>query len=487
MSNANERTVTLLSNIDTLAPMTGSLDRPDPVIRSAAVLVRDNIIVWVGESTEAEAAIILHGPGAPVRRINLAGHIVLPGLVNTHHHLYQTLTRCIAQDSGLFNWLKTLYPIWLGMNGDAVYTSALVGSAELLLSGCTTASDHLYIYPNDCRIDDEIRAAAEIGIRFHATRGSMSLGESKGGLPPDRAAEDERHILRESRRAIEAFHDASRYAMTRVALAPCSPFSVTTDLMRESARMARASGVMLHTHLAETRDEDAFCLSMFGKRPLDYAESVEWLGADVWYAHGVHFQAHDLARMGACGCGVAHCPSSNMRLASGIAPIRLMLNAGVKVGLGVDGSASNDGNHMLLEARQAMLLQRVTDESFAMYDAVSAGHTRSALSAYEALWLATRGGAGVLGRDDIAQIAPGFAADLIAIDLNRVEYAGALHDPLAALLFCAPRGVDFSMINGRIVVEGGRLTTIETRRVVEHHNALSQALIRREDLPPALS
>ena len=275
MSNANERTVTLLSNIDTLAPMTGSLDRPDPVIRSAAVLVRDNIIVWVGESTEAEAAIILHGPGAPVRRINLAGHIVLPGLVNTHHHLYQTLTRCIAQDSGLFNWLKTLYPIWLGMNGDAIYTSALVGSAELLLSGCTTASDHLYIYPNDCRIDDEIRAAAEIGIRFHATRGSMSLGESKGGLPPDRAAEDERHILRESLRAIEAFHDASRYAMTRVALAPCSPFSVTTDLMRESARMARASGVMLHTHLAETRDEDAFCLSMFGKRPLDYAESVE--------------------------------------------------------------------------------------------------------------------------------------------------------------------------------------------------------------------
>jgi cytosine/adenosine deaminase-related metal-dependent hydrolase len=273
--------------------------------------------------------------------------------------------------------------------------------------------------------------------------------------------------------------------MTRVALAPCSPFSVTTDLMRESARMARAHGVMLHTHLAETRDEDAFCLSMFGKRPLDYAESVEWLGADVWYAHGVHFQTHDLARMGACGCGVAHCPSSNMRLASGIAPIRLMLNAGVKVGLGVDGSASNDGNHMLLEARQAMLLQRVTDESFAMYDAVSTGHQRSALSAYEALWLATRGGASVLGRDDIAQIAPGFAADLIAIDLNRVEYAGALHDPLAALLFCAPRGVDFSMIDGRVVVEESRLTTIDTRRVVGHHNALSRALIRGEALPVA--
>jgi cytosine/adenosine deaminase-related metal-dependent hydrolase len=487
MSNANEPALTLLSDIETLVPMTGSLDRPDPVTSRAAILVRDNMITWVGRSTDAESAIILHSAGAPVRRISLAGHIVLPGLVNTHHHLYQTLTRCIAQDSGLFNWLKTLYPIWLGMNGDAVYTSALVGTAELLLSGCTTASDHLYIYPNDCRIDDEIRAAAEIGIRFHATRGSMSLGESKGGLPPDRAAEDEGHILRESLRAIERFHDASRFAMTRVALAPCSPFSVTTDLMRESARMARAQGVMLHTHLAETRDEDAFCLSMFGKRPLDYAESVEWLGADVWYAHGVHFQAHDLARMGACGCGVAHCPSSNMRLASGIAPIRLMLNAGVKVGLGVDGSASNDGNHMLLEARQAMLLQRVTDESFAMYDTVSAGHTRAALSAYEALWLATRGGAGVLGRDDIAQIAPGFAADLIAIDLNRVEYAGALHDPLAAIVFCAPRGVDFSMVNGRIIVEAGRLSTVDTRRVVGHHNALSRALIRGEALPAALA
>lgn len=486
MSNANEHTFTLLSNIDTLATMTGSLDRPDPAIRSAAVLVRDNIIIWVGKSTDAESAIILHSAGAPVRQVKLDGHIVLPGLVNTHHHLYQTLTRCIAQDSGLFNWLKTLYPIWLGMNSDAVYTSALVGTTELLLSGCTTASDHLYIYPNDCRIDDEIRAARETGIRFHATRGSMSLGESKGGLPPDRAAEDEGHILRESLRAIEVFHDASRFAMTRIALAPCSPFSVTTDLMRESARMARAHGVMLHTHLAETRDEDAFCLSMFGKRPLDYAESVEWLGADVWYAHGVHFQPHDLSRMGACGCGVAHCPSSNMRLASGIAPIRFMINAGVKVGLGVDGSASNDGNHMLLEARQAMLLQRVTDESFAMYDTVSAGHTRSALSAYEALWLATRGGAGVLGRDDIAQITPGFAADLIAIDLNRVEYAGALHDPLAAIVFCAPRGVDFSMVNGRIVVKEGRHTAIDTRRVVGHHNALSRALIRGEALPATL-
>ncbi|MBX7212477.1 MAG: 8-oxoguanine deaminase [Thermoflexales bacterium] len=487
MSTATRQTpaapLTLLTDIDTLVPMTGSREQPAAPLRDAALLVRGSEIIWVGKASAASAAIAALGAGAPVATHRLKGHIVLPGLVNTHHHLYQTLTRCIAQDNGLFNWLKTLYPIWLGLTGDAVYTSALTGIAELMLSGCTTASDHLYIYPNDCRIDDEIEAARTIGLRFHATRGSMSLGESKGGLPPDRAAEEEGAILTDSVRAIETFHDASRYAMTRVALAPCSPFSVTSDLMRESARLARAKGVMLHTHLAETRDEDAFCLGMFGKRPLDYAESVEWVGEDVWYAHGVHFRGDDLTRMGACGCGVAHCPSSNMRLASGIAPIRLMLNAGVKVGLGVDGSASNDGNHMLLEARQAMLLQRVMDETFAMYDSVSAGHKRSALSAYESLWLATRGGASVLGRSDIAQLAPGFAADLIAIDLNRVEYAGALHDPLAAILFCAPRGVDFSMINGRVVIEGGHLTTVDLPRVIERHNAISHALVRHEPVP----
>jgi cytosine/adenosine deaminase-related metal-dependent hydrolase len=351
--------------------------------------------------------------------------------------------------------------------------------AELMLSGCTTASDHLYIYPNDCSIDDEVRAAREIGLRFHATRGSMSLGESQGGLPPDKAVEREDRILRESLAAIEKHHDAARNAMIRVALAPCSPFSVTTDLMRESARMARQYGVMLHTHLAETRDEDAFCLATFGKRPLEYAESVEWVGRDVWFAHGVHFSHADLHRMGACGCGVAHCPSSNMRLASGIAPVRIMLDAGVHVGLGVDGSASNDGNHMLLEARQALLLQRVMDESFAMYDEVSGNRTGSAISAYQALWLATRGGADVLGRDDVGRIEAGCAADLIAIKLNRVEYAGAMHDPLAAVVFCAPRGVDFSMINGRVVVNQGHIVTLDVLKVVERHNRLSAAMIAR--------
>ncbi len=476
----------LLTDIHTLVTMSGSRTAPAPLLRDAAVLVRGNAIAWVGAARElAIEGLNVRLPSGEVialpssaHLLRLRDHIVLPGLVNTHHHLFQTLTRCLAQDSGLFRWLKTLYPIWLGLTSEAIYVSALVGMAELMLSGCTTASDHLYIYPNDCSIDDEIRAAREIGLRFHATRGSMSLGESQGGLPPDKAVEREDHILHDSQRAIEQYHDASRHAMIRIALAPCSPFSVTPDLMRESARLARHYGVMLHTHLAETRDEEAFCLSRFGLRPLDYAEQVEWLGNDVWYAHGVHFSREDVHRMGACGCGVAHCPSSNMRLASGIAPVRLMLSAGVKVGLGVDGSASNDGNHLLLEARQALLLQRVTDASFALYGSEAAEST--AISAYEALWLATRGGAEVLGRDDIGQIAPGFSADLIAINLNRVEYAGALHDPLAALVFCAPRGVDFSMINGRIVIQDGQLVTIDLQPIIERHNRISARLVRGE-------
>ena len=477
----------LLTHIHTLVPMTGGYNNPVPSLYNAAILIKDNVIVWVGSNNDwrIDNDVLTLAGHAPILNskfsiLNLKGHIVLPGLINTHHHLYQTLTRCIAQNNGLFNWLKTLYPIWLRLTGEAIHTSALTGMAELMLSGCTTASDHLYIYPNDAKIDDEIRAAGEIGLRFHATRGSMSLGESKGGLPPDKATEDEHFIIKESIRAIETYHDASRFAMQRVALAPCSPFSVTTDLMRESADLARSYKVMLHTHLAETRDDVEFCLSQFGKRPLDYAESVGWVGSDVLYAHGVHFNKADIQRMGACSCGVAHCPSSNMRLASGIAPIRLMLQAGVRVGLGVDGSASNDGNHLLAEARQAMLLQRVMDDSFAMYDSVAQAGQRSAISAYEALWIATRGSASVLGRDDVGQLAPGFAADLIAINLNRVEYAGALHDPLAAILFCAPRGVDFSMINGRTVIKEGQLTTLDLGQVIERHNHISLKMIHGE-------
>jgi cytosine/adenosine deaminase-related metal-dependent hydrolase len=393
--------------------------------------------------------------------------LILPGLVNTHHHLYQTLTRALAPDSTLFDWLKTLYPIWARMDGEAVYTSALVGMAELILSGCTTSSDHLYLFPNGARLDDEIRAAQEIGLRFHAARGSMSLGESKGGLPPDSVVEDEDSIIRDCQRAIEQYHDPNPYSMLRVVVAPCSPFSVTPDLMRESAKLARYYGVTLHTHLAETPDEEAFCLARFGHRPAAYAEHLDWVGNDVWWAHSVHVNEPEIGLMARTGTGAAHCPTSNMRLASGIAPVRRMVDAGVKVGLGVDGSASNDGSHMLAEARQALLLQRALGNP-------------QGLKAHEALWLATRGGAAVLGRDDIGQLAVGKAADFIGFKLNRLDYAGALHDPLAAVLFCAPQKVDLSVINGQVVVEDGELRTIDLMPVIERHNRISTNMIRDE-------
>ena len=400
--------------------------------------------------------------------IDATDMVILPGLVNTHHHLCQTLTRAVpaAQDAVLFNWLKTLYPIWAGFNSEAIYVSALTGLAELMLSGCTTTSDHLYIFPNDARLDDEIRAAQEIGVRFHATRGSMSLGESKGGLPPDRVVEDEAFILKDTQRIIETYHDAQPYAMLRIAIAPCSPFTVTEDLMRESARMARAYGVQLHTHLAETKDEEEFCLELFGKRPVGYAESLGWLGDDVWFAHGVHINPAEIREMAHSHTGVAHCPSSNMRLASGIAPVRAYLDAGVPVGLGVDGSASNDSSHLLAEARLAMLLQRVLGNP-------------AGLNAEEALWIATRGGADVLGRDDIGQLAPGKAADFIGLRLDTLGYAGgAVQDPLAATVFCHPQYTDLSVINGRIVIQDGRLLTLDVPATVERHNAIARQLVQ---------
>lgn len=406
-------------------------------------------------------------PASADRVIDARGMIVLPGLVNTHHHLYQTLTRCVAQDSVLFDWLVTLYPIWARLTPEAVRVSAKVGLAELMLSGCTTTSDHLYIYPNGVRIDDEIQAAVELGIRFHATRGSMSLGESKGGLPPDSVVEDERAILRDSRRAVEQFHQAARFGMVRVALAPCSPFSVTADLMRESAALARASGVRLHTHLAETMDEERFCLEKFGARPVAYVESLGWTGPDVWHAHCVHMNQNEIALFARTGSGVAHCPNSNMRLASGIAPVRAMRDAGVHVGLGVDGSASNDGSHLLGEARQAMMLQRV-------------GGNPAALGAQEALEIATLGGAAVLGRDDIGALAPGMAADFIGYRLERLAFAGALHDPLAALVFCTPPQVDFSVINGAVCVWEGEIVGLDLPALVRRHDALSRAMMRGE-------
>lgn len=427
-------------------------------IPDGGLFVRDGAIARVGPTAEL--------PDTADRVVDARGMIVLPGLVNTHHHLYQTLTRAVppAQDATLFQWLKTLYPIWAGMTTEAVYTSALVGLAELMLSGCTTASDHLYIYPNDCRIDDEVRAAQEIGIRFHASRGSMSLGESQGGLPPDSVVEDEDFILRDTRRAIETYHDPKPYAMLRVVVAPCSPFSVTPELMREAAALARSYGVRLHTHLAETLDEERFCLRQFGRRPVEYAEDLGWVGDDVWHVHCVHLNGEEIGLFARTGTGVCHCPSSNMRLASGIAPVRAYLDTGVRVGLGVDGSASNDSSHLLAEARMALLLQRVSGNP-------------AGLSAEEALWLATRGGAQVLGRDDIGQLAPGGAADFIGVRLDRLDYAGALHDPLAALVFCTPQRVDLSVINGRMVVEDGHLLTVDLGPVIERHNRISRELV----------
>jgi 8-oxoguanine deaminase len=446
----------LIRNISTLITMDAGRRRLD----DGAISVRDNVIEYVGTTAGLPPALV---DGAD-RVIDGRRLVVLPGFVNTHHHLFQTLTRCIAVDQGLFGWLKTLYPIWGRLDGEAIYTSAVTGIAELVLSGCTTASDHLYLFPNGATLEDEIRAAREVGIRFHAARGSMSLGESRGGLPPDSLVEDERAILKDCQRVIEAFHDPTPGSMLRIVVAPCSPFSVTPELMRESAALARVHGVRLHTHLAETLDETAYCRQTLGMHPVDFAEQVGWLGDDVWHAHCVHLEERDIARFARTGTGVAHCPTSNMRLASGIAPVRAMLDAGVHVGLGVDGSASNDSSHLLAEARQSLLLQRVL------------GNPRG-LTGMEALELATVGGAAVLGRDDIGALAPGMCADFIGIAVNRLDYAGAQHDLQSAVVFCAPSRVDLSVINGRVVVEDGVLTTVELEQVVERHNRVSKRVL----------
>lgn len=444
----------LLRNADRVVTM----DEGRREIEGGFVLVEDNRIVAVGGP---EAA-----PDTADTVIDLAGHVLLPGLVNTHHHMYQSLTRAVpaAQDADLFGWLKALYPIWSRLTPEMVRVSTQTAMAELILSGCTTSSDHLYLYPNGCRLDDSIEAADAIGLRFHAARGAMSVGESAGGLPPDSLVEDEAAILADTRRVIETWHDPSRYAMRRIVVAPCSPFSVSEGLMRDAARLARSYGVSLHTHLAENQDDVAYSRETFGKTPADYAADLGWVGPDVWHAHCVKLDEDGIRLFARTGTGVAHCPCSNMRLASGIAPIPRMRCEGVPVGLGVDGSASNDAGHLLGEARQAMLLARV-------------GHGPAAMNARQALEIATLGGAKVLGRDDIGVLAPGMAADCVAFDLRGLGVAGALHDPVAALVFCAPPGVRLSVINGRIVVRDGRLLTLETERLAERHNALSRRLV----------
>jgi 8-oxoguanine deaminase len=438
-----------------------TMDEQRRELQDGAVFIRGHVIEQVGLSADL--------PQTADEVIDARDHVVMPGLINTHHHMYQSLTRVIpaAQDGELFNWLTQLYPIWSHLTPEMIQVSTKTAMAELMLSGCTTSSDHLYIYPNACRLDDSLQAAQEIGMRFHAARGSMSVGQSKGGLPPDRVVEQEADILRDTQRLIETYHDAGRYAMQRIVVAPCSPFSVSRELMKESASLARSYGVSLHTHLAENQNDIAYSREKFGMTPAEYAEDCGWVGADTWHAHCVQLDDDGIYLFARTGTGVAHCPCSNMRLASGIAPIRKMLNAGVPVGLGVDGSASNDGAHMLGETRQAMLLQRV-------------GFGPDAMSARQALEMATLGGAKVLNRDDIGAIRPGMAADIVLFDLRQIAYAGALHDPVAALVFCTPMNVAYSVIHGRVVIRNGQLTTLDLPLVLERHNQLAQQLARRE-------
>ncbi|MCW5637736.1 MAG: 8-oxoguanine deaminase [Rubrivivax sp.] len=443
-----------------------TMDSQRREIAGGALFARDGVIEAVGAAVDL--------PATADEVIDARGQVVIPGLVNTHHHFYQTLTRAVpaAQDAELFGWLKTLYPIWAKLTPEMAFVSTHTAMAELLLSGCTTSSDHLYLYPNGVRLDDTLDAAAQIGMRFHAARGAMSVGQSKGGLPPDRVVEDEAAILADTQRLIERRHDPARHAMTRIVVAPCSPFSVSRELMRDAALLARAYGpahrVSLHTHLAENDNDIAYTRAKFGCTPAEYAEQLGWVGPDVWHAHCVKLDAAGIALFARTGTGVAHCPGSNMRLASGIAPIRALRDAGVPVAIAVDGSASNDSGHLLGECRLALLLQRVAH-----------GPVKGpgALTAREVLEIATLGGARVLGRDDIGALAPGMSADFACVPLDDVGLAGALHDPLAALFFCHVPRVAHTVVNGRVVVRNGQLTTIDLPVHLERHNRLAAALI----------
>ncbi len=464
----------LLKNADILVTMDG--ERRE--IANGGLYAEDGVITMVGPTASL--------PQTADQEIDASGQIVLPGFVNTHHHLNQTLTRNLpaAQNNNLFPWLKAHYRIWAKTGPEASRTSALIGLAELALSGCTTVFDHSYLFRSGNKVDYQIEAAHDLGVRFHASRGSMSLGESKGGLPPDDCVENEDDIIADSIRVVDRYHDARRGAMTRIVLAPCSPFSVSEDLLRETAALARDKKVMLHTHLCETLDEERYTLERFGKRPVDWMEGLDWLGEDVWFAHAIHVDDEEITKFAHTGCGAAHCPCSNMRLASGIAPIKKYMKAGIRVGLGVDGSASNDSSNILLEARQAMLLARLKmgllpPEGPRKNFLLSQSHPLRAdewMTAREALELATIGGASVLGRDDIGALAAGKCADFFTINLNTIAYAGALHDPVAAVLFCAPQNAHYTVINGQIIVDNGEIATMDMAPVIEAHNAHSRQL-----------
>lgn len=441
---------TLLKSIETILTM----DDQRRELSGADILIEDGVITAIGHDLVAPDAEQVAG----------AGCVVTPGLVNTHHHLYQTLTRAVpgGQDALLFGWLQTLYPIWSRFGPEEMFISAQIGLAELALSGCTLTSDHLYLYPNGSRLDDTIAAAHEIGMRFHPTRGAMSIGESDGGLPPDSLVEEEAAILQDCVRVIDAHHDPKEGAMVRVGVAPCSPFSVSRELMRDAALLARDKGVMMHTHLAENDEDIAYSEANFGCRPGQYAEDLGWTGDDVWHAHCVKLDAQEIALFARTGTGVAHCPCSNCRLGSGIAPVRAMRDGGVKVGLGVDGSASNDQGNLILEARQAMLLQRVSLGADAM-------------SSREALEIATRGGADVLGRSDVGRLEVGKRADIAVWDVRGIESAGSW-DP-AALLLAGPMKARHVFVEGRQIVRDGQIATLDLPKVIERQNQLAQALI----------
>jgi cytosine/adenosine deaminase-related metal-dependent hydrolase len=445
-----------------------TMDDHQREIPGGGLFVRDGFIEQVGDNNQL--------PITADEVLDLTGHVLLPGLVNTHHHFYQTLTRALpaAQNANLFNWLTTLYPIWARITPEDIFTSTQTALAELALSGCTTASDHLYLFPNGSKLDDEIAAAREIGLRIQASRGSMSLGQSQGGLPPDSVVDSEDSILKDSQRVIEQYHEPGPGAFVQIVLAPCSPFSVTSDLMKQSARLARAYGVRLHTHLAETEDEEQFCLQRFGRRPVGYMQEVDWVGDDVWFAHAVWVNDEEIGLFAQHNCGVAHCPTSNMRLASGIAPVKEYRAAGVNVGLGVDGSASNDGSHLLAEVRNAMLLARVKEGITGF--SLSNDPNRKLMTARDALYLGTRGGAAVIGRTDIGSLEPGKCADFFAVDLNKIGFSG-MHDPVAAIIFGQPVNADYTVVGGRFVVKEGQLCTVDGQKLIERQNRAAKRLL----------
>jgi cytosine/adenosine deaminase-related metal-dependent hydrolase len=441
-----------------------TMDDAGTELAGGSILVEDGVIRWVGAGVPPAAAI------AGADALDGRGCVAIPGLVNTHHHLYQVLTRARAQQHGLFGWLTELYPVWAGLDTEWVRVAAAAGLAELALSGCSTSTDHHYVFPAGAGdlLEAEVEAAHEIGLRFHPCRGSMDLGASDGGLPPDAVVEDTDSALAETERAVSRFHDPLPGSMLRIAIAPCSPFSASERLMRESALLARRLGVRLHTHVAETADEEAFCLERFGCRPIELLERLGFLGDDVWLAHGVHLSGEDIRRVSATGTAIAHCPTSNLRLGSGMAPIRELLDAGVPVGLGVDGSASNDGGHMLGEVRQALLVARGRGGPGAM-------------AVREALWLGTRGGAACLGRDDLGSIEPGKRGDIALFDVSGLATAGVEADPVAGIVLAWPQRVRHLLVEGRFVVRDGTLATAEEAALAAEGHRVARRIAGRGD------